>query len=553
MSSKLPLFIALAAIIAVPYITDNVFAHGLGGDMAPPISFGGMKVTVSTELSPADITVGKVDEANMKIRFFDTLTDTTFQKVTYRVEVWRSGDLLARNLFYDLDGVLNIKIQPVQGCTESELWKCTTYYGSQHVSAPAALYVENEGRPTVKGPIFDKGGLYNIRVDIEGATSPKTQLAQILSYDTFVSVAQEQDFVINAYAQEVPVIVKTYYDHVDNFSYDSKDDSISFDMPFDWNPEYVKLVQVVHEEVRVPKSFSPYSEGKQFKGFVNGVEVDNRVLLLDPYSYEDTNVVHFLVTGAELERINNKLGSANQKSGIMKFELIPQSEVQKNSVDFYLVKKDSGAKSGTNVNLSWDSRYGVNDEIPFEFTFFDEKGNLLKDVHYAYFVIDSSNKVITSGGTGTEANGILASEGIDIQKIKLPKQDSYRVDVALLGLGINYDQKYAGIGSGLIEVGPSTGMPSQKTSPISIPNWVRNNAGWWADGQIGDSDFASGIEYMIKEKIIKVPPTQSKGTGESVIPDWVRNNAGWWSEGLISDEDFANGLQFLIANGIISV
>ena len=39
-----------------------------------------------------------------------------------------------------------------------------------------------------------------------------------------------------------------------------------FDMPFDWSPDYVDLVQVVHEEVRVPKTFTPYAEGKQFKG-----------------------------------------------------------------------------------------------------------------------------------------------------------------------------------------------------------------------------------------------------------------------------------------------
>ena len=50
-------------------------------------------------------------------------------------------------------------------------------------------------------------------------------------------------------------------------------------MPFDWSPDYVNLVQVVHEEVRVPKSFAPYAEGKQFKGFVNGVEIDQRALL----------------------------------------------------------------------------------------------------------------------------------------------------------------------------------------------------------------------------------------------------------------------------------
>jgi hypothetical protein len=58
---------------------------------------------------------------------------------------------------------------------------------------------------------------------------------------------------------------------------------------------------------------------------------------------------------------------------------------------------------------------------------------------------------------------------------------------------------------------------------------------------------------MIKEGIIMVPSTSGQSSGNSVIPDWVRNNAGWWSEQLISDKEFANGLQYLIVNGIISV
>jgi hypothetical protein len=87
-----------------------------------------------------------------------------------------------------------------------------------------------------------------------------------------------------------------------------------------------------------------------------------------------------------------------------------------------------------------------------------------------------------------------------------------------------------------------------------IPDWVRNNAGWWSVDQIEDNDFVSGIEFMIKEGIITVPLTSIGQSSEnSVIPDWVRNNAGWWSERLISDKEFANGLQYLIANRIISV
>ena len=38
----------------------------------------------------------------------------------------------------------------------------------------------------------------------------------------------------------------------------------------------------------------------------------------------------------------------------------------------------------------------------------------------------------------------------------------------------------------------------------TIPYWIKNNAGWWADNKISDGDFTSGIEYMIENNIIKV-------------------------------------------------
>ncbi|GBF23957.1 hypothetical protein MnTg01_00290 [archaeon MnTg01] len=331
-------------------------------------------------------------------------------------------------------------------------------------------------------------------------------------------------------------------------------------MEFDWSPEYIELVQVVHEEIRVPKSFAPYAEGKQFKGYVDGVEVDNRVLLLDPYSIEGQNIIHFLVSGTELQRINEKLGSSHYNKGTMEFKLVPQSEVVKNSFEFYLVNEETLVQVGTTVKASWDSTFGANDEIPFEITFFDENRNLLKDVRYGFFLIDqdTGNVIFSNVGDDSSNLGILASEGIDIQKITLPSQKTYRIDIAVFGQGITYDTTYAGIGSGLIEVGPGGLQPITSTPPpsneISIPDWVRNNAGWWSDGAITDNDFASGLEFMIRENIIKVPTTSNGQSNENaIIPDWVRNNAGWWAEELISDEDFANGIQFLIKEGIISV
>ena len=39
---------------------------------------------------------------------------------------------------------------------------------------------------------------------------------------------------------------------------------------------------------------------------------------------------------------------------------------------------------------------------------------------------------------------------------------------------------------------------------IESPNWVKQNAGWWADGSIADSDFVSGIQYLITKGILTI-------------------------------------------------
>lgn len=40
---------------------------------------------------------------------------------------------------------------------------------------------------------------------------------------------------------------------------------------------------------------------------------------------------------------------------------------------------------------------------------------------------------------------------------------------------------------------------------------------------------------------------------DSSIPDWVKNNAKWWSEGTISESDYITSLEYLIQNGIINL
>jgi hypothetical protein len=92
--------------------------------------------------------------------------------------------------------------------------------------------------------------------------------------------------------------------------------------------------------------------------------------------------------------------------------------------------------------------------------------------------------------------------------------------------------------------------------PVStaIPEWIKNNAGWWANGDIDDNSFVQGIQFLIKEGIMVIPPTdQGSGTGTNEIPSWIKNNAGWWANGDIDDNSFLQGIQFLIKEGIMKI
>jgi len=89
---------------------------------------------------------------------------------------------------------------------------------------------------------------------------------------------------------------------------------------------------------------------------------------------------------------------------------------------------------------------------------------------------------------------------------------------------------------------------------IQIPDWIRNNARWWAEGNIEDGDFVSGIQYLIDKKIMVIPSTET--TNDSALPflpNWIKDTALWWADGKVTDNDFVNGIQYLISHGIIRV
>ena len=107
---------------------------------------------------------------------------------------------------------------------------------------------------------------------------------------------------------------------------------------------------------------------------------------------------------------------------------------------------------------------------------------------------------------------------------------------------------------GTMSSSPSAIM-STTASTATIPTWIKNNAKYWSQGQLGDSDFISGIQYLVQHGIMKIPPS-SPATPSFVsqqIPSWIKTNAGYWAGGQISDDDFVKGIQYLVSSGMIKI
>ena len=76
----------------------------------------------------------------------------------------------------------------------------------------------------------------------------------------------------------------------------------------------------------------------------------------------------------------------------------------------------------------------------------------------------------------------------------------------------------------------------------------------WVTDQISAKEFSVAIEYMINSGIIKIPYTEANDDmSATIIPEWVKNNAGWWAVGAINDTEFTLALQYLVKTGIITV
>ena len=454
-------FVSLILLFFIASITSyflsccfyqKAYADGLTQENLPPATVGNRHASLFVKVNPPILTTAAKQDTYMQFRLFDANNNQTIQHVTYDITVTRgatsssSSDQkpLLRDFFHAHNGLLTLKIQPTPGTV--------TVYGEQDPILNAWV-ADPGGTVNIRGPLLLQGGLYHFHVEIFGIDYDRNIFIpdQAPKFDSYLSVGDVYHNIWNNQNQKYNTTLISYYDKINNLNFDSAKKSFIWSMPFSWNMTRLKQQPVfVHEELRLPKSWKGFGDLTQFNATVNGQPLSGRLLAIDPFSFPDAMVVHYLVDKNEViklaEQVNGNNGSGNTaitaaknnnsnsnnnnyiQSGLMNFVLTPLSTTTQISTSSDLVTNTGGIHAA----VSWSPNPLMpKTQSTVKISFYDPitttplSGN---NINYDMIILDKNGHAVI-----TKPN-LLAKNANDTQTVTFPAKDIYQVQLQIKGL-----------------------------------------------------------------------------------------------------------------------
>jgi hypothetical protein len=404
-----------AVMIAVPSIMPAAFAHG--GHQPPAADFSGKKVSLFVALEPI-VVANQADPVFINARLFDENTNENFKHVNYRIYFQKDGKDIpiitegdsrigGQGFFYDAEGDLQIKIVPKDRPNAVAKGEAEPFLGG----------IWNRGGPVVvEGPLFTEPGLYNLFIEIWTVDTPKTQVAEPLKYDIWVTPGRDETLSVESGGQTHEIKVRNYYGAIENSSFDAQNKTIEFSMPFDWTSDLPNRIGMLHTEVFIPKALSEFDKDS-LKGQVNGIDVPVFVVPTR-ISGEDSAVVHFTVSQQNLKNIAEKVKAENRSPQDAVFSLSPPSP--DSEIRLAQVSPES---EHYKVSLTWPEQIFPGQPVTFGVGIADKSGQPISAATYELVVTDSDGNQVTRAG------GVTTPEGISSQDVTFDAQGSFTVKV----------------------------------------------------------------------------------------------------------------------------
>ena len=306
-------FLLVTIIILIPNLQKGS-SDGLFEETLPPASIGDRAASIYTKISPPVLTSDALENAFFQLRLFDSNTGNNISNVNYFLTINKGDEVLFRELFYSKEGPLTLKFQPAQGPVK--------VFGTTEPFLGG--WTSDTGDITIAGPVLSEGGLYHFGIEIFGIDNVRNifRPENAPRFDSYLSIGDVLATNLTYGNKDYNTTLISYYDKVQNFTFEPENLKVRWEMPFDWNVSRIKANNIfVHEEISIPKP-SPFAN-QSYSGEVNGIPLPARMLMIDPTN-SSKDVVHFMIPkDGIISLAENANKNGNSTSGLMKFELKP--------------------------------------------------------------------------------------------------------------------------------------------------------------------------------------------------------------------------------------
>ena len=372
---------ALVACLLFP--ASSVYGHGLGIDTISSIDVQGKEISISVEMPM----YFENEQEQITITATEDETKENAKNVTFLIGLFHDNGMIFRNYFFAEDGILPIKITSTQ---EGEV----TIHGEQD-SLLGAWHGTESNPVEITGPLFNSGGLYNFEIEVRTIDESTNIIEDSGVYNADLSIIETTSFIQkDAENHDVKFRLKSYFDKISNFEYDTGSKQVIFEMPFDWREKQMSHVSVVHVEVHFPKDFAEFLS-PSYSGYANDVELFKSSVTVDDYTEEDERIVHFVLLQDHLRFLKNEMKKSDESlPDNIVFELTPSENIE---LPLIAYTKSEDFK----VNLAWDPvMIEPGTSTNFVFTIRDGlTDEPLRNSDYDFLIIQNGKEVHRTSGT----------------------------------------------------------------------------------------------------------------------------------------------------------
>ena len=417
------MFLFFIAIIVFPSISVlSAYGDGLASETLPPAMIGNKNVTLSINSSPFLI---DNNHAGTQVNFVlqDVSNQQPIPDATIAVSAFKDDKAIFGHVFMSDSGNFLLDLIPDPSADKSAISETGGLFGG---------LLGHSGSYDIKSSTFSSGGLYKFKIQVLTMGSYDYQVSK--TYNAAISIPETNDYQVfdKEYGNQTVTVI-AYYDLIKNFQYNTYNKTLNFMMPFNWSQDNISQLTVVHQELKIPKSFGDFIVTK-YDASVNGVKLPDNAISIDDYS-SDERIVHLIIYKKEVEDIAKQQNNTNQE---MYFSLSPST-----STSFPIVQFTRNAQY--KVSLSWDPpKILPGSTTKFDFKILDPYliNKTADSMDYDFSIIEGKNGLIFHKSGITNSN-----DDMNTINVNFPSNYTGPITIAFEKLNGNSfaDSEFSGI------------------------------------------------------------------------------------------------------------